>query len=324
VVDLSIKRLVGGLPTSWRADLPTVSPNGSLLLRRGNDVAAVRPDSLLETGRVVGGASDLWVTTDWSPRGARSSTASSTAGVDDSVGVEGPLYVQVSVSRNQTWSGQMAEQLIRAGLPAKVLPPASADEGFRVVLGPYTTRAQAEAIGRNLVARTGSTTPSSDPAHPAPLRLDRVLPPLLRECALVAVVPVGDHAPWSAEAAWAVARARPPPARRTGAAPSRWLISASMLRRCTRSVPSRCPRGSRRRSPPMPLTEMAHDIGGVYFLAAGAEVQDPDAVRRSPRWSRLQAGFRSEHALLLVCLPADRLLELGAVPDGVIALAPLG
>ncbi len=149
VVDLSIKRLVGGLPTSWRADLPTISPDGSLLLRRGDDVVAVRPDSLLETGRVAGGASDLWVTTDWSPRGARSSAAASSGG-NDSVGIEGPLYVQVSVSRNQTWSGEMAEQLIRAGLPAKVLPPASADEGFRVVLGPYATRAAAEAIGKKL------------------------------------------------------------------------------------------------------------------------------------------------------------------------------
>jgi len=150
VVDLSIKRLVGGLPTSWRADLPSVSPDGSLLLRRGNDVVAVRPDSLMETGRVVGGASDLWVTTDWTPRGARSSAAASDAGATDSVSVEGPLYVQVSVSRNQTWSGQMADQLIRAGLPAKVLPPASADEGYRVVLGPYRTRTEAEGIGKKL------------------------------------------------------------------------------------------------------------------------------------------------------------------------------
>jgi hypothetical protein len=99
---------------------------------------------------VAGGASDLWVTTNWSPRGARTATAASAAGTDDSVGGEGPLYVQVSVSRNQTWSGQMAEQLIRAGLPAKVLPPASADEGFRVVLGPYRTRTEAEGIGKKL------------------------------------------------------------------------------------------------------------------------------------------------------------------------------
>jgi len=63
---------------------------------------------------------------------------------------EGPLYVQVSVSRNATWSQQMADELTRAGLAAKVLPPATVDEGFRVVLGPYNTREQAEGIGRKL------------------------------------------------------------------------------------------------------------------------------------------------------------------------------
>jgi len=151
VVDLPIKRLVGGLPTPWQSDLPAVSPDGSLLLRHGADVVAVRPDSLTETGRVAGGAADLWVPTDWSPRGAYTSTSPGEAAVaDDSAGTEGPLFVQVSVSRNQNWSSQMAEQLTRAGLPAKVLPPASAEEGFRVVLGPYRTRAEAEGIGRKL------------------------------------------------------------------------------------------------------------------------------------------------------------------------------
>ena len=151
VVDLTIKRFVGALTTGWQNDLPDVSPDGSLLLRQGADVLAMRPDSLVETGRVAGGAEDLWVTTDWSPRGALPSReASADASAGDSVGAEGPLYVQVSVSRNQGWSEQMAEQLSRAGLAAKVLPPANADEGFRVVLGPYGTRAQAEAIGKKL------------------------------------------------------------------------------------------------------------------------------------------------------------------------------
>jgi hypothetical protein len=155
-------------------------------------------------------------------------------------------------------------------------------------------------------------------------RLDRVLPPLLRECALVAVVPVGDHAPWSAEAAWAVARAATAGQedRRRAVALVDLCLDAPSLHQVG-AIPL-SPGIAEAFAADAPLTEMAHDIGGVYFLAAGAEVQDPDAVRRSPRWSRLQAGFRSEHALLLVCLPADRLLELGAVPDGVIALAPLG
>lgn len=150
IVDLPVKRLVGGLPTSWDADLPTVSPDGALLVRRGNDVVAVRPDSLVEIGRVQNGAADLWVATDWAPRGAVQAATEGAAAAADSLSAEGPLYVQVSVSRNATWSQQMAEELTRAGLPAKVLPPASTDDGFRVVLGPYSTRDQAEAIGRKL------------------------------------------------------------------------------------------------------------------------------------------------------------------------------
>src|SRR5204863_6758344 len=51
VVDLPIKRLVGGLPTTWQLDLPVVTPNGSLLARQGPDVVAVTPDSLALRGR---------------------------------------------------------------------------------------------------------------------------------------------------------------------------------------------------------------------------------------------------------------------------------
>jgi hypothetical protein len=151
VVNLPIKQLVGGLPAVWRNDLPTVTPDGSLLAREGDDVAAFAPESLKESGRVAGGASDFWITTSWGPRGAVSQSAQATAAdTGGGGGEEGPLYVQVSVSQNQTWSEQMAQQLTRAGLAAKVLPPTTADEGFRVVLGPYTTRTQAEAIGRKL------------------------------------------------------------------------------------------------------------------------------------------------------------------------------
>jgi len=155
-------------------------------------------------------------------------------------------------------------------------------------------------------------------------RLDRVLPPLLRECALVAIVPVGDHAPWSAEATWAVARAATDGQQdqRRAVALVDLCLESPLLHQVGAITPS--PGIAEAFAADAELTEVAHDVGGVYFLAAGAGVQDPDAVRRSPRWSRLQAGFRSEGALLVVCLPADRLVELGAVPDGVIALAPMG
>ena len=162
VVDLPVKRLVGAVACQWRVDLPAVAPEGMLLVRQGDDVVAYRPDSLVETGRVKGGAADLWTLTAWRPRGAyRGAFADADASggaaggpvepaASDTAGPEGPMYVQVSTSQNEAWSSEMAQQLTRAGLAARVLDPKNPDEGYRVVLGPYPTRAQAEAIGRKL------------------------------------------------------------------------------------------------------------------------------------------------------------------------------
>jgi hypothetical protein len=158
VVDLPVKRLVGAVPCAWRVDLPAIAPEGVLLVRQGEDVVAYRPDSLVETGRVKGGAADLWTLTGWRPRGAYrgafadadASGAAAGQAASDTVGPEGPMYVQVSTSQNEAWSSEMAQQLTRAGLAARVLDPKNPDEGYRVVLGPYPTRAQAEAIGRKL------------------------------------------------------------------------------------------------------------------------------------------------------------------------------
>jgi len=62
----------------------------------------------------------------------------------------------------------MAQQLSRAGLAARVLAPqAGSDEGYRVVLGPYPTRTQAEAIGRKLGRPFWIYQPTT-PIRPAP------------------------------------------------------------------------------------------------------------------------------------------------------------
>jgi sporulation related protein len=165
VVDLPVKRLVGAVASGWRADLPAIAPDGSLLVRQGDDVVAYRPDSLVETGRLKGAAGDLWTLSPWRPRGGyrgafadvpaaaaqpgdqAGSAAADTAGPG---GAGGPMYVQVSTSQNEAWSSEMAQQLTRAGLTARVLQPKNPDDGYRVVLGPYATRTQAEAIGRKL------------------------------------------------------------------------------------------------------------------------------------------------------------------------------
>lgn len=151
IVDLPIKQHTGIVPTKWQADLPAISPDGVLIYRRRDEVLAVRPDSLTEVGKVAHGAGDLWVLTTWLPRGVPASMASARS---DSAaaegGAEGPLYVQVSTSQNPEWSGHLADDLSRAGMNARVLPPQHPDDGYRVVLGPFTSRAQAEATGRRL------------------------------------------------------------------------------------------------------------------------------------------------------------------------------
>jgi hypothetical protein len=151
IVDLPIKQHTGIVPTQWQSDLPAISPDGMLIYRRRDEVLAVRPDSLTEVGKVTKAAGDLWVLTTWLPRGVPATIASARA---DSTalegGSEGPLYVQVSTSQNPEWSQHLADDLSRAGMNARVLPPQTPDDGYRVVLGPFPSRAQAEATGRRL------------------------------------------------------------------------------------------------------------------------------------------------------------------------------
>ena len=152
IVDLPIKRHTGIVPTQWQPDLPAISPDGMLIYRRGKDVVSARPDSLNDVGKVTNGAADSWVLTSWLPRGVTASPVSTAAAesAGAAAGAEGPLYVQVSTSQNPEWSGHLADDLTRAGMAARVLPPQHPDDGYRVVLGPFATREQAEAIGRRL------------------------------------------------------------------------------------------------------------------------------------------------------------------------------
>src|SRR5207247_1273067 len=52
--------------------------------------------------------------------------------------------------RSHGGSQGLPERWGRAGVPSKGLAPATAEEGYGVVLGPYPTRAVAEGIGRKL------------------------------------------------------------------------------------------------------------------------------------------------------------------------------
>jgi hypothetical protein len=147
IFDIRREELVGKLPTSWTTYSPSVAPDGTILLRQGDDMVSIHPDTFSEIGRVAGNPEDIWVTAAWTPVQPVSQRQD-----DEEEFVEeiGDLYVQVSSSQNETWATDLATRLNRAGMEARVLSPEGKEELFRVVLGPFGTREAAESSGRRL------------------------------------------------------------------------------------------------------------------------------------------------------------------------------
>jgi hypothetical protein len=165
VIDLATHRVTATVATEWGDDLPTVAGAATLLARIDGDVVGfdLSRSGLPETGRITGAAGDLWLVSAWLPRDhARLAAlaAESVLVAQDSLLVADSaaaaaaradqLYLQVSSSQNPEWSRELARQLDGAGYPARVLEPVSADDGYRVVVGPYPTRDEAAEVGRRL------------------------------------------------------------------------------------------------------------------------------------------------------------------------------
>jgi hypothetical protein len=174
VVDLDAERVVGTVQTAWSSDLPAVAAPRTVIARRDRDVVALdlASPALPETGRVAGGARDIWVAVNWAPAPSEAPTEetadtarvatvprppSTDSGARHSDSTRGEpaaaapvLYLQVSSSRNPTWAEDLASRLRAAGLQPSVLKPAGADESYRVVLGPFRTRDEAEETSRRL------------------------------------------------------------------------------------------------------------------------------------------------------------------------------
>jgi hypothetical protein len=134
----------------WAADLPAAGPDGTILVRRGDDVVALDRETLEPRGRVPDGAADRWLIIQWDPRRPALQVATPAPGAGAERPAQQQLYVQVSSTTNQQWADDLARDLRLAGMQAVVLPPLPPEETFRVVLGPYPTREEAEDAGRKL------------------------------------------------------------------------------------------------------------------------------------------------------------------------------
>lgn len=135
---------------SWDDELPSIGPDATVLIRQRSDVIAVDPATGRVTGRVPGGGSDRWLSAVWEPQRpalqlAREADTSSAVETSDQT-----VYVQLSSTSNESWAQARVDELREARLNARVLQPNENYDRYRVVLGPFPTREDADNIGRRL------------------------------------------------------------------------------------------------------------------------------------------------------------------------------
>ena len=151
VIDMAERTLVGELRVPWDSVHPRVTPDAVIVAQTDSILITFDPESLDELARTDRVASDQWIPTTFFPRRrfAISDLVSRAARVrQDEPGAV--IFVQVESSHNPRWASESARALARVGLPARVLDPRGIDDPYRVVIGPYPTREEAEAVGARL------------------------------------------------------------------------------------------------------------------------------------------------------------------------------
>ena len=149
IVDLMGWTVAGSVRASWDSDLPTIAKNGSLLFRRDDEIVATSLNQLDAEASTSGG-SDRFLPAVWDPRRPALQVVADDTPSEEEESADQLIYAQVSSTHNPDWATEHAQNLRRAGLDATVLPPRQGDELYRVVLGPYDTRAEAEQAAQQL------------------------------------------------------------------------------------------------------------------------------------------------------------------------------
>jgi hypothetical protein len=181
VINIGTNKLVGALGTKWEADLPAMTPDGNLALLGARDVMLVSPETLELKNTIADGAKDFWYFFAWdgfrpraqgiddpvtfaddstfedslgaNPAPSPADTSTRSPASDSASRQPGGSAGAFSVSFAALLSEEKARDLAAAitinGTPAHVVATNTAGSPiFRVVMGPYPTRAEADKIGR--------------------------------------------------------------------------------------------------------------------------------------------------------------------------------
>ena len=188
IVAIGTDMLLGSVHTAWRVDLPAVAPDGALALVRGKDVIFADPETKRDRKIVAGGAGDFWFFFQWNgfrPRATAldepvqfATIPGGRGGPDTAGGL--PSAPEPNAGRAEGAGGPAPDAAAAALRPstrgfivsfATLLTPERADELaktitirgehphvlvtsrgndllYRVVMGPFTARADADHIGR--------------------------------------------------------------------------------------------------------------------------------------------------------------------------------
>ena len=187
VIGVGNHRVNGTVATEWRADLPAFAPQGAIATVRDSDVIMVDATAFTSRSTVAGGATDYWYFMTWNgfrPRSAdldRPVTfdSPSSAMPVDSTGIwagrdsnpslpirdASPSMIEPPAGPSPARAGYMvsfaavlteqkaseaAAGIVVNGKRPRVLATQSGSTTiYRVVLGPYGTREEAERVGRD-------------------------------------------------------------------------------------------------------------------------------------------------------------------------------
>ena len=171
VVAIGTERLIGGLRGAWRNDLPFVGSDGAVAVASGNDVIFYDGETLKAKTRVRNSANEFWHPLVWDgfrPRaasldepvrfdtsvvGSTDTTASDSAvtvdtAVTDTTAAQG-FIVSFAAFLAEDRAKELAARIRVGGETARVVARQRGDATiYRVVLGPYLTREEAERAGR--------------------------------------------------------------------------------------------------------------------------------------------------------------------------------
>jgi DNA-binding beta-propeller fold protein YncE len=174
IVGIGASSVLGTIRSAWRSDVPFVAADGAIAAIDGGDVAFLDAVTHREIRRAVGGAADFWYPFVWSglrPRDAAldkpvplptdtdttarppvpppdtTSAAPRPAPSPDSA--KSGFTVSFAALLNESKARDAATKIVVDGQTARVVT--SVTDGtavYRVVLGPFATRDEAERVGK--------------------------------------------------------------------------------------------------------------------------------------------------------------------------------